>query len=77
MLQLREKGASDKEIQSYRIMIENDIEFFKHQSIKNINKHIPEYLKVLEHFNNWDEAMNYIAKFKAEIPKEMTYDKKD
>lgn len=77
MLQLQERGASDKEVQSYRIMIENDMEFFKRQSIKNINKHIPEYLKVLEHFDNWDEAMNYVAKFKAEIPKEMSHDKKD
>ena len=77
VLQLEEKGASDSEIAAFKIFIQNDIDFFKKQSINAINKPIPEYLKVLEHFETWDEAMMFIAKYKREIPKELIYDKKD
>ena len=76
-LQMKEKGASESDIAAYKIFINNDIEYFKKQSIKAINKPIPEYLKVLEHFENWDEAMIFIAKFKQEIPKELIYDKEN
>ena len=57
VLQLQEKGASDSEIDAFKIFIENDIDFFKKQSIKAINGPIPEYLKVLEHFDTWDEYL--------------------
>ena len=77
VLQLQEKGASDSEIDAFKIFIENDIDFFKKQSIKAINEPIPEYLKVLEHFDTWDEAMRFIVKFKQEIPKELMYDKEN
>ena len=77
VLQLQEKGASESEVKAFKIFIDNDIEFFKNQSIKAINKPIPEYLKILEHFNNWDEAMMFITKFKQEIPKELMYDKEN
>ena len=70
ILQLQEKGA-------YKIFIDNDIDFFKTQSIKAINKPIPEYLKVLEHFETWDDAMMFMAKFKQEIPEELIYDKEN
>ena len=76
-LQLQEKGASESEIAAYKIFIDNDIDFFKTQSIKAINKPIPEYLKVLEHFETWDDAMKFIAKFKQEIPEELIYDKEN
>ena len=77
MLQLQEKGASANEIKSYKLMIENDIDFFKKESIKSINRHIPDYLKVLDHFENWDDAMAFAIKYKNEIPRDMLYDKKD
>ena len=77
ILQLQEKGATESEIAAYKIFIDNDIDFFKAQSIKAINKPIPEYLKVLEHFETWDDAMMFIAKFKQEIPKELIYDKEN
>lgn len=75
MLQLQEKGATDSEIKAYKIMIENDVDFFKKQSIQNINRHIPEYLKVLEPIDTWEDAMAYIVKYKEEIPKEMLHDR--
>ena len=77
VLQLREKGASESDVAAFKIFIDNDIEFFKKQSIKAINKPVPEYLKVLEHFETWDDAMMFIAKFKQEIPQELIYDKED
>ena len=77
MLQLVEKGASEKEVEAYKIIIDNDIDFYKQQSIKVINKQIPEYLKVLEHFENWEQAMLYVAKFKQEIPTELFNDKEN
>ena len=76
-MQLEQKDATENEVSAYKIMIDNDIDFFKRQSIKNINSHIPEYLKVLEHFDNWDEAMLFLVKYKHEIPKGLLYDKKD
>tara|TARA_Y100000593_G_C4273560_1_gene318715 strand:+ start:421 stop:771 length:351 start_codon:yes stop_codon:yes gene_type:complete len=76
-LKLQEKDATENEINAYKIVIDNDIEFFKRQSIKNINKHIPEYLKVLEHFETWDEAMLFLTKFKQEIPPEFLHDKEN
>ena len=77
VLQLQEKGASESEITAFKIFIDNDIEFFKTQSIRAINKPIPEYLKVLEHFETWDEAMAFMVKYKQEISKELIYDKKN
>lgn len=74
-LQLKEKGASDSEIEAYKIFIDNDISLFKKQSIKSINKPIPDYLNVLEPFNNWDDAMLFIAKYKQELPEEITNDR--
>lgn len=77
-MQLEQKDATKNEVSAYKIMIDNDIDFFKRQSIKNINSHIPEYLKVLEHFDNWDEAMLFLVKYKQEIPKEIIeYDKEN
>ena len=77
VMNLQKQNATESEIAAYKILIENDIDHFKRQSIKAINKPIPEYLKVLEHFENWDEAMMYLAKFKKEIPKELMYDKEN
>jgi len=78
IMQLEQKDATKNEVSAYKIMIDNDIDFFKRQSIKNINSHIPEYLKVLEHFDNWDEAMLFLVKYKQEIPKEIIeYDKEN
>ncbi len=77
VLHLQKHKATENEIAAYKIIIDNDIDYFKRQSIKAINEPVPEYLKVLEHFENWDEAMMFLAKFKKEIPKEILYDKKD
>ena len=70
-LYLLKQGATKQEIDSFKKTIDNDIEFFKKKSIKNINKEIPEYFKILEHFDNWDEAMDFLKRYQKEIPKEM------
>ena len=67
-LQMKQKGLTDNDIESFNKIIDNDIMNFKLHSIRQINKQIPDYLKTLEHFNNWDEAMLYVSKFKQEIP---------
>ena len=77
IIQLQESGASESQITAFKIFIDNDVDFFKKQSIKSINKPIPEYLKILEHFETWEQAMEFIAKYKQEIPKELIYDKKN
>ena len=77
MMQLKKNEATDKQVEAFTTMIDNDITFFKKQSIKNINNLIPEYLKVLEHFDNWDEAMMFLVKFKQEIPGEFLNDKEN
>lgn len=76
-LQMKKSGATENDINAYKIVIENDVEHFKKHSIKLINKQIPEYLKVLEHFENWDEAMMFLIKFKQDIPKGLLHDKKN
>ena len=77
MIELQKHDATESEVTAYKIIIDNDIDYFKRQSIKAINKPIPEYLKVLEHFESWDEAMMFLAKFKKEIPEELLYDKEN
>tara|TARA_Y100000114_G_C11544784_1_gene224322 strand:+ start:131 stop:538 length:408 start_codon:yes stop_codon:yes gene_type:complete len=77
IIELQKHGATESELAAYKIIIDNDIDYFKRQSIKAINKPIPEYLKVLEHFESWDEAMMFLAKFKKEIPEELLYDKEN
>ena len=77
IIELQKRAATESEITAYKIIIDNDIDYFKRQSIKAINEPIPEYLKVLEHFDSWDEAMMFLAKFKKEIPEELLYDKKN
>ena len=68
MIELQKHDATEREVTAYKIIIDNDIDYFKRQSIKAINKPIPEYLKVLEHFESWVEAMMFLAMFKKEIP---------
>ena len=77
MIELQKHDATESEVTAYKIIIDNDIDYFKRQSIKAINKPIPEYLKVLEHFESWDVAMMFLAKFKKEIPEELLYDKEN
>ena len=77
MIELQKHDSTESEVTAYKIIIDNDIDYFKRQSIKAINKPIPEYLKVLEHFESWDEAMMFLAKFKKEIPEELLYDKEN
>jgi len=77
MMQLQKNEATNKQVEAFTTMIDNDISFFKKQSIKNINSLIPEYLKVLEHFEDWDEAMMFLVKFKQEIPGEFLNDQKN
>jgi hypothetical protein len=77
IIQLEKSDASEKQVEAFTKMIDNDIGFFKKQSIKNMNGLVPEYLKVLEHFENWDEAMSFLAKFKHEIPGEFLNDKEN
>jgi len=77
MIQLQKNEATNKQVEAFTTMIDNDISFFKKQSIKNINNLVPEYLRVLEHFEDWDEAMMFLVKFKQEIPGEFLNDQKN
>jgi len=71
-LQLKKKGASDKDVSSYELLIQNDIEYFKKSSIKKMNDVTPEHLKIVEHFEDWNGAMQFMVKYRAELFKEHT-----
>ena len=58
--QLKKNGASDKDINNFKIYINNDIEHLKQQSIKQINKALPEYFEHSVVFSDWDSAMVFL-----------------
>ena len=71
--QLKEKGATDDEVKNYRLYIDNDIQFFKNTSIKNIVSSTPSYFKQVLEFDDWNSAMSYLHMQKrivAELIKE-------
>tara|TARA_R100000152_G_C6678684_1_gene113110 strand:+ start:148 stop:456 length:309 start_codon:yes stop_codon:yes gene_type:complete len=58
--QLTRKGASDVDVQNYKIYIDNDIEYFKTKSINNILDCTPTYFKQIPQFDDWESAMQYM-----------------
>jgi hypothetical protein len=58
--QMKQKGATEKEISNYHIYVNNDIEFFKNKSIKVIVSATPNYFKHLVEFDDWESAMRYL-----------------
>tara|TARA_R110001583_G_scaffold96407_6_gene240623 strand:+ start:10196 stop:10495 length:300 start_codon:yes stop_codon:yes gene_type:complete len=58
--QMKQKGATEKEISNYHIYVNNDIEFFKNKSIKVILSATPNYFKHLVEFDDWESAMRYL-----------------
>jgi len=62
---LTKSGATEKELKSFDIYIENDIEQLKKTSIRDINKAIPEQLKSSIVFHDWDTAMAFLEASKT------------
>lgn len=63
--QLKRKGASDSDIENYKIYIDNDIKYFKTKSINNILNGTPTYFKDIPQFSDWDSAMEYMRSNKT------------
>ncbi len=57
---LIKNGATEKEIESFKIYINNDIEHLKNSSIRDINKAIPEHFKASILFEDWETAMAFL-----------------
>ena len=70
-IEMKKSGVPESQIKSYNIMINNDIESFKKESIKSIIKDVPEYLKVAQGFDDWDSALVFLASHTEKIPKEL------
>jgi len=59
-LQLKKGGASENEVESYQLYIDNDIAFFKTKSIDNLVGATPNYFKQVLEFEDWESAMRYL-----------------
>ena len=59
-LQLKKGGASDSEVESYQLYIDNDIAFFKTKSIDNLVRATPNYFKQVLEFEDWESAMRHL-----------------
>jgi len=62
---LTKSGATEKELKSFNIYIENDIEQLKKTSIRDINKAMPEQFKSSIVFHDWDTAMAFLEASKT------------
>ena len=62
---LTKSGATEKELKSFDIYIENDIEQLKKISIRDINKAMPEQFKSSIVFHDWDTAMAFLEASKT------------
>jgi hypothetical protein len=62
---LTKSGATEKELKSFDIYIENDIEQLKKTSIRDINKAMPEQFKSSIVFHDWDTAMAFLEASKT------------
>ena len=58
--QLEKNDASKKEIASYKIYMNNDIELLKKISIKELNKTLPSYFEHSIVFDDWASAMEFM-----------------
>jgi hypothetical protein len=58
--QLEKKEASSEQVDNYKLLIDNDIKFFKKSSVSQILKDIPEHFSTIIEFNDWDSAMKYL-----------------
>ena len=58
--QLSKNEASKKEIASYKIYMNNDIELLKQMAIKDLNKTLPSYFEHSIAFDDWDSAMEFL-----------------
>tara|TARA_B100001564_G_scaffold92041_1_gene74914 strand:+ start:208 stop:606 length:399 start_codon:yes stop_codon:yes gene_type:complete len=61
--QMNKNGASEKEIENFKIYIENDIELLKQSSIKEMNKILPNYFNSAEIFHDWQSAMVFLESY--------------
>ena len=57
---LKSNNASDKEMQSFKIYIDNDMQELKKIAIRDMNKCIPEHFKSSIVFTDWDSAMIFL-----------------
>lgn len=58
--QLNKNDGSKKEVASYKIYMNNDIELLKQMAIKDINKTLPSYFEHSVAFDDWDSAMEFL-----------------
>ena len=58
--QLTKSGATDDAVDNYKKYIDNDIEYFKSSSIKNIVRNTPEHFEPIVQFSDWNSAMEYL-----------------
>ena len=58
--QLKKNGASNSEIDNFKIYINNDIDHLKQQSIKEMNKVLPSYFEHSVVFEDWESAMIFL-----------------
>jgi len=58
--QLKKARATEKEVESYQLYIDNDIAFFKSKSIDNLVRATPNYFKQVLEFEDWESAMRYL-----------------
>ena len=58
--QLEKNEASKKDIASYKIYMNNDIELLKQMSVKDLNKTLPSYFEHSIAFSDWDSAMEFM-----------------
>lgn len=62
---LVKNGATEKELDSFSIYINNDIEHLKKTAIRDINKAMPEHFKSSILFDDWDSAMAFLEASKT------------
>jgi len=58
--QMKKKGATEDDIDNFKIYVNNDIEYLKKKSIKEMNKALPGYFKHSVVFSDWDTAMIFL-----------------
>tara|TARA_R100001591_G_C4236481_1_gene153340 strand:- start:128 stop:394 length:267 start_codon:yes stop_codon:yes gene_type:complete len=62
---LVKNGATEKELESFKIYINNDMEHLKKTAIRDMNKAIPEHFKSSIVFDDWETAMAFLEASKA------------
>ena len=62
---LATNGATEKELESFKIYINNDMEHLKKTAIRDMNKAIPEHFKSSIVFDDWETAMAFLEASKT------------